>query len=237
MADTPAPSPAPKKKQSPHEFDQQMETDLCVAETISAAATNALYQPTLIAAGLTAVVITAMSTNIATCRTNSSKAIIADQDASSLVIAEHTARTNLSNAIAVVRKAAKDKFAEGHPSRKKYFVGRNVEKTKFADLVQWLDELQVQLATDPLSDKGVSAAEVAAVTTTGAAWKTAHKAVDDKEREAIDWRTSRDQLHKQINVTRHAIQSAADRKWPHTDPANSSVRAKFKLPSDREFSG
>lgn len=235
MADpTPTPTPAPKKH-SPHEFDQQIEADLCVGETILAAANDPLYQPTLLGAGITALQLTGLQTNIAGCRTLSSKAVIATTDTGSLVLADHTARKNLDIAIAVLRKAAKDKFAEGDPARKKYFVGIDVSKAKYEDLLQRVDELAVQLTSDPLADKGVGAADLTAVSTTVAAWKIAAKAVNDKQEIATGFRNDRDVMHAAVNATRHAIQSAADRKYPYTNPNNSAARAKFKLPPDREF--
>jgi hypothetical protein len=233
MADA-TPTPAPKRN-SPHEFDQRIEDDLRLGDSIFDAANNVLYNPVLLGAGITASDLAGLGANITSCRTLSSKAAIATDDIGSLVRAEHSARTAMSNAIAVVRKAAKDKFAEGDPARKKYFVGITVEKASYEDLMQKTDELAIQITADALSSQGVTPAEITLISTTVAAWKIAAKAVTDKQDIATGFRNTRDNTLILVNATRHKVQSTADRKFPHTDPNNAAARAKFKLPEDREF--
>jgi len=232
------PPPGPQKTPSKHHLlNQQVENDMIDGETILLAALDPNYKPPLLTTKIVEGDLTDMGNNIAACRETSGQALQKSISHEAKVIDEGLAKGGMLDTLNILQGAAKDKFPKGSPDRKKYMINEDLAGASYENTLGLTQSVLTQLTLDPLSDQGVTPDEIAGFSSARDAWILAHKVADDEDKAASALRDDRDTLQKSVNDMRHTIRSAADRKWPHTDPANAGTRKKFALPLDREFNG
>ena len=82
---------------------------------------------------------------------------------------------------------------------------------------------------------GIDTGFIVAATAERAAYMNAKPAQRGDQARATTQRAERDTMVDTILTRRKKIQYAADRVWPHTDPAHAGVRGEFNLPLDRGY--
>ena len=113
-----------------------------------------------------------------------------------------------------------------------YYVGTRMDANR-PQLEQVSQAIISKLADDTLP--GITSAKVANLVTLRQAYIGADTSQGDAQSSASQTRTQLGLAVQSITKRRLTIQLAAGAEWPHTDPANATIRKAFALPADRPF--
>lgn len=230
----PTPTPAPKK-QTRGVINKADAADLNDTEGVIAAAQVASNATALATRGITAAFVTTLETDVPVCRKNMAKAAQADFFAQKKTKIEATAKKTLLDAMHYFQRAARLKFPTDTDAQHQFFIGQDLGKASRPDLETFVDGMIEKLAAEPLTDKGVTAAEIAALPGQLEAWQDADTDQANAQKAAADLRVDVNTELTSIKGRRTQIRLAADVEWPHTDPANGPTRKSFGIPGDRPY--
>ncbi len=149
--------------------------------------------------------------------------------------AEDDAETTLLTLIRFFQARARQKHFFTNPTRlREYGVGEDIDVSR-AVLEQYGQAIYEKTAADSLPR--VTAAKRAELRAALTAYQAAQTTQTTATGTAGGQRFDRDALVRESTAGRMKLQFAADAEWPHTDPANHSIRRQFQLPATRPFLG
>lgn len=230
----PAPATPEKPKRIIGDLDKQAVAEIKLGEDVAEAASDPARLAKL---GEEEVAATAPDDLLTLChdaRTIGGKIVGAKTGKKDKTKGESTATKTLLAELRGIQKRAKRKFAKDKNKQAAYRIG----KTNFGDNRDSLEEdaqVIIDLATaDALP--GMTPAKLTAAKDALKAWKKADEDQGGADGDKSDLINQFKTKLGEVNDARRDMQIAADTVWPHTSPANASVRRLFKLPVDRPLS-
>ncbi|MBI5801140.1 MAG: hypothetical protein HZA92_10540 [Verrucomicrobia bacterium] len=237
-APTPTPPPGPVlKKQKRSVINQADAADLNDTEQVVTAAQSTAYAAALATRGVTTAAVATLDTDVIQCRKDTAKAAQADFYAQKKTKLEAAAKTTLLDAFRYFQNAAKLKFPTDSDTQQQFFIGEDLAGASRPSLEAYCAGLIEKLATEPLTSKGVTAAEISAFPVKLEAWQDADTDQTNAQGAAADLRIDVSTLLTTIRARRTEIRLAVNLQWPHTDPANAPTRKAFGLPPAKPYNG
>jgi len=230
----PPPPPAPKK-QTRGVINKADANALNETEGVIAGAQNAAYSGPLATRGITALMVTTLDTDTGICRKDAARAAQADFFAQKKTKLEAAAKDTLLTAFRYFQNAARAKFPTDADAQHEFFIGQDLAGASRPDLELFCDGLIEKLVTEPLAEKGVTAAEIAALPGKVEAWTDSDTDQHNAQEAAQTLRTGVDAQLASIKARRTDIRLAANLEWPHTDKANAPIRRAFGLPPEKPY--
>jgi hypothetical protein len=131
-----------------------------------------------------------------------------------------------------LQKAAKQKAEE---TGDKLLPKRYGEGVKFYQSREELEQAANNFVTNSAMDDlpGIGAPEITAIQTALDDYLKIQADQAKAQSDATGGRGTLEQRIAELASKRRQLQHAADRVWPHTNPANAGLRAEFKLPTDK----
>ncbi len=235
---TPPPTPGPVvKKQKRGVINQADAKDLNESEQVVTAAQDTAHAAPLATRGITSTMVTTLGADVVQCRKDAAKAAQADFYAQKKTKQEAAAKTTLLGAFRYFQNAAKLKFANDPDTQQQFFIGEDLAGASRPTLETYCAGLIEKLAAEPMTDRGVTAAEITAFPGQLEAWQDADTDQTNAQKAAADLRKDVDTLLGTIKTRRTEIRLAVNLQWPHTDPANGPTRKAFGLPPGKPYNG
>ena len=233
----PVTPPDPKPKRAPRgDIDHTITDDIKLARDCHHQAEKPLYIPLLTEREWLPANQTALGDAIEQSDTLLTQLLRARTSTGKYSDDETAARAALLAALAPVQKAARRTFPEGDPRRADFGVGADASNSDTNDLIRL-----VTYAADQLKDPapkakltGLTPAEITALSTLTAQYRTADFAAADAQLDASTLLAHLNHhIDTQLNPRRRDLQIAADMAWPHTNPLNAPLRTAFGIPADK----
>jgi len=229
-APAPTPTPAPKTPKHHGLLDKHQLAEISLANTIYGVASDpATFAKIQDGQVISPAFMTQLGTDLAGMSQYTGGTVQAKTDSKLDTNAEANAKKTLLDQIHYIQSKAKLKYAGDKTVLPEYGIGTNITISRAA-LETAAGNILNKLKTDTLP-------KITAQTSTDLqaaldAYKKTKVTQVEGKGDAITDHAKLTAMVESIATRRRQLQHAADGEYPHTDPANAGMRAKFGLPAD-----
>ena len=228
--DAPAPEPKPERE-SPFFLNREQLDALSLTRLIGAAAQKRVLL--LTPEGINAPFLTTLNADITATEEKSRHAANTTTSKKTCTVVGGTAKDTLVHRLRKVQSAARQKHLPESPHKlRDYGVGQRISKNR--PTLEGSSQAIIKKA-DEERPPGVNTEFIVAANAERTSYVNAKPAQRGEQAQATTQRAERNTMVDSILARRKKIQYAADRVWPHTNPANAGVRGEFNLPLDRGY--